>query len=347
MRILIVGLGAIGQRHARNLRRLLGADADLLALRRRGGGAALSDALGPDPGVLPEESLDIRVLHDMDSALAERPDAVIVSDPTSMHLASASAALDSGLPMLIEKPLSHSWEGIPEFLEQVSRSGVVALVGYQLRFHPLLERARSLVGEGELGSVISASATYGEYLPGWHPYEDYRKGYAARRDLGGGVVLTQIHDIDYLGWILGWPRHVYSVGGHLSGLEVDVDDTAVSLWPCDIQGRAVPVQLRQDYVRRQPCRGLELVLDEGMLDLDLLAHRLRVVRSDGVCVVDETLDGYDRNDMFLAEMRHFLACVDGREQPLVPPVEAARSLAVALAALRSQASGIVEAVIYP
>jgi predicted dehydrogenase len=334
MRILIVGLGSVGQRHARNLRRLLGDEVDLLALRRKGGEA-------------PPDVLGIRVFHEMDGALADRPDAVIVADPTSMHLATASVALRAGCPVLIEKPLSNSWDGVAEFLDAVSHSGVPVLVGYQMRFHPLLQRVRDLVNDGAFGSVISAAATYGEYLPGWHPYEDYRKSYAARRDLGGGVLLTQIHDIDYLGWILGWPREVYSVGGHLSSLEVDVDDTAVSLWPCDIQGRAVPVQLRQDYVRREPVRALELVMDGGTLDLDLLAPSLRVVDGDGCRVIEEGPEGYDRNDMFLAEMEHFLACIDRREASRVPPVEAAKSLAVALAALRSQTSGIVENVVYP
>lgn len=347
MRVLIVGLGAAGQRHARNLRRLLGDGVELLAVRRRGGGPALSDALRPRHNVLPEHSLDINVFDDLGRALDERPDGVVVADPTSMHLASASTALGAGCALLIEKPLSHSWSGVPEFLAAASRSRSSVLVGYQLRFHPLLERVRALVQDVAFGPVVSAACTYGEYLPDWHPYEDYRAGYAARHELGGGVLLTQIHDIDYLGWILGWPSQVYSVGGHLSSLQVDVEDTAVSLWPCVIDGRSVPVHLQQDYVRRPPVRRLELVMERGALSLDLLAPHLRVWDADARCVIDESPQDYDRNDLFLAEVRHFLACIGGRETPRVPPAEAAKSLAVALAALRSQKSGVVEDVIYP
>ncbi len=347
MRILIVGLGAAGQRHARNLRRLLGDGVELLALRRRGGGPTLSDELVPQHGVLPEDSLDIHVFDDLTRALHESPDGVVVADPTSMHLATASEALDAGCALLIEKPLSHAWNGVPEFLAAASRSSGPVLVGYQLRFHPLLERVKALVQDGVLGPVISAACTYGEYLPGWHPYEDYRAGYAARRKLGGGVLLTQIHDIDYLGWVLGWPPRVYSVGGHLSSLEVDVDDTAVSLWPCVIDGRTVPVHLQQDFVRRTPVRRLDMVMQDGALHLDLLAPQLQVWDADDRCVIDQRPEDFDRNDPFLAEMRHFLACIGGRETPRVPPAEAAKSLAVALAALRSQDSGVVEAVTYP
>jgi predicted dehydrogenase len=335
MRILIVGLGAAGRRHARNLRALLGDTVELLALRRRGGGG------------IQEEGLGVTVFHDMESALGERPDGVIVADPTSMHLASASAAIEAGCALLIEKPLSHSWDGVDEFLSAASASSAPVLVGYQFRFHALLERVRGLVQDGAFGPVVSAVATYGEYLPDWHPYEDYRTGYAARRELGGGVVLTQIHDIDYLGWILGWPREVYSVGGHLSALEVDVDDTAVSLWPCLSGGRRVPVSLHQDYTHRPPVRRLEITMVGGVLHLDLLAPRLQAWDADARCVIDDSPVGYDRNDLFLAQMDHFLACMAGRETPRVPPMEAAKSLAVALAALRSQASGVVERVAYP
>ncbi len=347
MRILIVGLGAAGQRHARNLRRLLGGDVELLAVRQLGGGSALPDGLEPQRGVLPEDSLGIRVFTSLEDALEEQPDGVVIANPTSMHLATASASLAAGCALLIEKPLSHSWDGVPEFVELASNSGAPVLVGYQMRFHPLLKRLRDLVRDGEFGRVISAASTYGEYLPDWHPYEDYRRSYAARSDLGGGVLLTQIHDIDNLGWILGWPESVYSVGGHLSDLEVDVDDTAVTTWPCMMDGRGVPVHLQQDLVRRPPVRRLELVMEAGVLSLDLLAHRLQATDTRAVLVLDELLEDFDRNDMFLAEMAHFLSCIEGRDTPRVPAVEGARSVAVALAALRSQRTGAAERVVYP
>ncbi len=347
MRILIVGLGAAGQRHARNLRELLGDSVELLAVRRIGGGEALSDELRPSAGVLPEEALGIRVFDDLERALEQRPDGVVIANPTSMHLATASAAMQAGCGLLIEKPLSHSWEGVPEFLNALASSGEPALVGFQLRFHPLLDRVRVLIQDATFGPVLSASHTYGEYLPDWHPYEDYRTSYAARRELGGGVLLTQIHDIDCLGWMLGWPLSVYSVGGRLSSLEVDVDDTSASLWSCMIDGRSVPVQLQQSYARRSPVRKTEIVMERGALHLDLLNSHLRAWDSDAQCVVDEHLTDYDRNQLFLAEMSHFLECLHGREAPRISAAEAAKSLAVALAALRSQSSCRVEEVIYP
>ena len=101
-----------------------------------------------------------------------------------------------------------------------------------MRFHPCLQRLHELVQEKKVGRILSVRAEIGEYLPGWHTYEDYRQMYASRQDLGGGVILSQIHELDYLYWLFGLPRSVYALGGHLSRLEIDVEDTADILMEC-------------------------------------------------------------------------------------------------------------------
>lgn len=346
MRILIAGLGSIGQRHARNLRRLLGDRLDLLAYRWRGGGASLTDDHKAETGTNPEERLEATVFTDFGQALAAKPQGVVISNPSSLHLATARQAAEAGCALFIEKPLSHTWDGIPEFAADVARRGTVTLVGYQWRFHPILVRVRALLDERAFGRLIAVNAAYGEYMPDWHPYEDYRASYAARREMGGGVVLTQAHDIDYLGWLAGWPEQVYSVGGHLSQLEIDVEDTASSLWGSFVGGREIPVHLHQDYLQKPPVRSCEFLCEKGRVHCDLLGARLRAWDAEGRCLIDQEFSSFRRNDMFLEEMRHFLACIEGRETSSLPMSEGTKSLAVALAILRSQASGKSEPVAY-
>ena len=344
MRILIIGLGAIGQRHARNLRRLLGDQLVLSAFRQRGSTAALTDTLELEPNVAPETRLDIRIYHDLAEALATKPDGVVIANPSSMHLAHARLAVEAGCTVFVEKPLSHTWEGIPEFLHAVGQRAVPVLVGYQWRLHPVLLRTRELLAEHAVGRLIAVNATYGEYLPNWHAYEDYRTSYASRRDQGGGVLLTQVHDIDYLGWLLGWPTEVYSIGGHLSDLDVSVEDTSSTLWRCIVDARAIPVHLHQDMLQTPPVRACEFIGERGRMHCDLLRARLQVWYTNGRAALDETFSAFERNDMFLAEMRHFVGCIERRETPRVSALDAARSLAVALAAHRSHVSGQIERV---
>src|SRR5205823_6534316 len=108
------------------------------------------------------------------------------------------------------------------------------------RFHPCLARLQKIVEDGLLGRVLAGRVEVGEYLPDWHKYENYQQMYASRADLGGGVILSQIHEFDYLYWLFGLPRRIFTVGGHFSSLEIDVEDVASSILEFVVAGRPAP-----------------------------------------------------------------------------------------------------------
>lgn len=339
MRALVVGLGGIGQRHVRNLRALLGADVDIDAYRVRRQSPVLTEQFEVTKGADLEATYGLRSFDNLEEALARRPSMVFICNPSSLHLEVAMAAAEAGCHLLIEKPLSASWEGVEALADLVERRKLAALVGYQMRFHPCLRQMRALLQQRRIGSVLAVKAEIGEYLPGWHPYEDYRGMYASRRGLGGGVTLTQIHEFDYLFWLFGMPRRVFALGGHLSSLEVDVEDVSSILMECVIDGRLVPVHLHQDYLQQPPARTCKVIGDEGKIVVDFAALTVEVfARKEKVA---ETLSfaGFERNQMFLDEMHHFLACVRGEQSPLVPVRDGAQSLRMALAARKSMETG--------
>ena len=214
------------------------------------------------------------------------------------------------------------------------------MVGYQLRFHPGLRRLAVVVASGELGNLLAVRATIGEHLANWHRYEDYRRMYAARSDLGGGVVLSQIHEFDYLYSLFGAPERVFALGGQWSELEIDVEDAASSLLQFTYGGRPLPVQLQQDYLQRPVSRRCEVIGDRGEAELDFAALTLTVHRETGQAEL-ESFEGFDRNEMFLDELRHFFACVEKRERPIVDLDEGRQSLRMALAVKESIASGSI------
>lgn len=340
-RVLLVGLGAAGQRHARNLRTLLGDGVEFLAWRSLGTSPVLTDRLQVEAGSSLEEKLALRSFPTLESALAERPDAVVIANPTSLHLPVARAAAGAGCHLYIEKPLSHSPEGILELIEIVEKARLVTVVGYQWRFHPLVERVRAALAGGAIGHVVSVQAEFGEWLPGWHPYEDYRQSYAARPELGGGVLLTQIHDFDYLGHLFGWPRRVFCVGGSLGSLEISVEDSASTLLECEREGRPLPVQLSQDFLQRPGRRRCRIVGTKGVVELDLAQASYQVIGTDGAARAKESLPDFDRNAPFLALMRHFLDCIRDGQPSQISVREGAKSLLVAHSALRSLRTGEV------
>src|SRR5262249_28308299 len=168
--ILIAGLGSIGRRRLASLRALQWPHIRLY----RTGRSTLSDA----------ELAGFPVDSDLSTALARCPLAVIVSNPSALHVPLALDAARAGAHLFIEKPLSHDLTGVAELDSLVAKSGLTALVGFQLRFNPGWRQMRAWLRAGAIGTVVSAQVHWGEYLPDMHPWEDYRIGYAARQDLG-------------------------------------------------------------------------------------------------------------------------------------------------------------------
>jgi predicted dehydrogenase len=340
LRCLFLGLGGVGQRHLRNLRTLRGRDVEIWAYRVRGESHVIGDRLEIQKGEDVETKYDVKVVKDVDRAFDARPDVVFVTNPTSLHLLLALRAAEEGCHLLIEKPLSHSLEGVGDLIRIVEEKKLIAFVAYQLRQHPGFIRLREILKSGMLGQVLSVSAEVGEYLPGFHPYEDYRRMYASRRELGGGVTLTQIHEIDYLYALFGMPEKVYSLGGHLSSLAVDVEDVAVSILAARrSDGKLLPIELHQDYVQRPPARRCRVIGETGRVDWSLSSAEL-VRWTAGQAVETHDYRALERNQLFLDELRHFLQCVETGERPEVDLRDGAKSLAIGLALRESQQTGL-------
>ena len=335
MKILVIGLGGIGQRHVRNLRALLGDSAELIAWRARGLTHVVTPTMGADPDRNVEQTYDIRSFDSLEAALDQRPEVAFICNPTSLHVSAAKACLESGADVFIEKPLAASLEGLDDLASLASRRERIAMVGFQLRFHPCVQRLQKVVASGELGSLLAVRSTIGEYLPNWHPYEDYRQMYASRAELGGGVVLTQIHELDLLYSLFGVPSRVYAVGGHWSELEVDVEDTATSLLEVSWNGRLLPIQLHQDYLQSPPNRQTEVIGDRGRAVIDLHAQTLSVYQRNVPQPEVFIAENFERNNLFLDQTRHFLECVRTRSRPVVDIHDGIQSIRIAFAIKRS------------
>ena len=338
MKILMIGLGGIGQRHTRNLRALLGDTVEIIAYRVRRQMHVVTPAMDADSNRNVEDEYSICVFSSLDAALAEKPDIAFVCNPSSLHVPVSLKCIRAGCDVFVEKPLSDSLDGTEELIRAASEYKRIAMVGYQLRFHPCLRKLVETIENGVLGHLLGVRATIGEYLPNWHRYEDYRQMYAARADLGGGVVLSQIHEFDYLYSLFGLPRRIYAIGGHWSDLEIDVEDTASILMECSVAGRPLPIQLHQDYLQSPPSRLCEVIGDHGRVVMDLHALTVTVFTRGNATPVVHSFAGFERNQLFVDQLTHFLECVKTRRRPVVDLKDGLQSLRMALAAKSSIAS---------
>jgi predicted dehydrogenase len=320
MKYLIAGFGSIGRRHFRNLLTL--GERDILVYHTH-------------QSTLPEDELEgFPVENDLRAALAYKPEAVIISNPTALHLDVAIPAAQCGCHLLIEKPISHSLARLDELEEATQQNQCRVLMGYQFRFHPGLQQVKKLLNEGAIGKPVSARAHWGEYLPDWHPWEDYKHGYAARPELGGGVVLTLSHPLDYLHWLLG---EVESLSAFTSrvGLNLPVEDTAeIALRYTN--GALGSIHL--DYIQRPASHWLEIIGTLGSLrwdNADGLVRLTRVGAQDDAVSQQEFYppEGFERNWMFLDELRHFCDVVSGEAEPVCTLQDGIQTLRLSLRAL--------------
>jgi predicted dehydrogenase len=199
-------------------------------------------------------------------------------------------------------------------------------------------KIKALLDEGAIGRVLSARSHWGEYLPGWHPWEDYRQGYAARSDLGGGVVLTLCHPLDYLRWLLGEVSSLWAFTSHLSDLEITVEDTA----EIGLQfASGVLSSLHLDYFQQPPAHTLSLTGAHGMIRWDNQDGIVQLFRSGSQSWEQyPPAPGFERNWLFMDQIRHFVEVTSGTASPRCTLQDGIQALRLALAVHHSSSQSV-------
>ena len=326
-RLLIVGLGSIGTRHAR-VARAVAPHVRIAAWRRSGSSNA------------PPAGVDC-VVATLDEALEFRPQLAVIASPASRHLDTALPLAVAGVHLLVEKPIASSVEGVDELIETCRAHGVALMTGYNLRFLPSLQRFRELVLEGRVGRVLSVRAEVGQFLPAWRPAADYRDTVSASAALGGGVLLELSHEIDYLRWIFGEVEWVNATLLRQSALEIDVEDTAhlVLAFATPAAGPAIVASLSMDFVRHDSTRSCTVIGEAGTLRWIGPTGTVDVFEAGANAWRELASMPSARDDSYLSEWRHLLSCVETGASPSITGEDGLAVLRVVEAARRSASTG--------
>jgi predicted dehydrogenase len=315
VKVLFIGLGGIGQRHLRILKKLY-PDSEIAAVRSRGRTFEIGDNLMPDNNVDLVEKYNIHTFTSISEAKEFSPDFAIVANPTSMHISTAEELVKNKIPVLIEKPVSNTTEGLENLLALSHENETPVMIGYMMRFHPCAIQLKSYIDDNALGNIYSAIVTVNSYMPSWHQYEGYNKFYAGQKKLGGGVVLTEIHEIDLLHWLFGAPDKIYAVGGKLSNLDLDVEDTVSVLMEQKINDRLFPVNINMSFVQKAPIRKMLILGEYGSLDWDISNNILRLDDYENNIHKEHNFPEFERNDMFSDQMKNFIGSLQNGVIPL-------------------------------
>lgn len=321
---LVVGGGSIGRRHIRNMQEL-GLDVAVVD-RNEEVRAELTANLGLTTYEVLSEGLD-----------SESPTIVLVCTPNRFHIDVATEAAQAGCHLFIEKPLSHKMTGVADLKAAVSERDLVTLVGCNLRFHPEIIKIRELLKNNVVGPIVAARIEGGSYLPRWFPDTDYRESYSAREDLGGGVILDYIHEINYARWFFGEFETVSAIAGQRTQLDIETNDIAGILAET-VDG--IICEFHLDYIQREDSRSCHIIGENGTIRWSWENERV-----DWYVADEDTHSTYERpadwemNDMYIEEMKHFLSRIRSHEATTCPVPCGERDLAVALAARQSAESG--------
>ena len=298
-KVLIVGYGSIGNRHLENFLRFK--DIQLTVYTKRN-----------DIQLLKKKG--IKVSDSLNECLKENPDIGIIANETSLHVPTAIKLAKAGLDLFLEKPLSNSLKDVEKLHAIVKKKKLITQMGCNLRFHPCIKKIKSLIEQQKIGRIISAQVKSCSYLPDYHRWEDYRRSYAARKELGGGVILTQIHEIDYMYWLFQEVENVISMSGKFSDLDVNVEDYAASL--LRFKNKIIG-ELHMDYFQRPDFKSCQIRGTKGEIYWD----------SDNNCVniynmnkkrwkTEMEIKNYQRNFSYVEQLKHFLQCVKQRKKTI-------------------------------
>ena len=307
---LVVGSGSIARRHIANIKALFSQ-----------GTVGCVSASGRELS-LEEVGADI-VYASIEEALSAEPMLAFIASPATLDVDQAATFLRTGIPVLIEKPLSDSLESFARAGEVLLANSTKIEVAYNLRFMPSAIRLKALLDEQILGRIHSVSIEVGQYLPDWRPATDYRENVSARKELGGGVLLELSHELDYLTWLFGTFNSVYCVASNSGALDIDVEDSAHAILSRE-DGLVASVHL--DFLQRVPTRICKIIGETGTLVWNLLQNSISLGTANNGEDIIFSDPNYNRNDMYLEEISHFVKVAVGERKPQVSIYQALDTL---------------------
>ena len=262
-KLLVVGTGTMGSRHIRLAKKII-PDVQIMALQRRVNSKKLDEI---------DWSVD-----SLQEALNFQPDFAIIATPSSEHLKTALSLAENKIDLLVEKPLTNNIFSAIALTTISSTNKILLRTAYNLRFLDSLIFFRELCGEAVLGRKISIFSRVGQFLPEWRPQQDYRKSVSARKELGGGVLHELSHELDYLRWVFGEVEWVRSTLSQISGLEINVEDSALLTMGIrdSKDGSDLIATLSMDFYRHDPIRTCEVVCEKGTILWDCIANEVRM-----------------------------------------------------------------------
>lgn len=312
MNILIIGLGSIGQRHLRNLK-LVEPKSKFYAIRKKKNVPLLNHFNKPIKGDI-KKKYSIKYIKNLRKIPENKIniDCAFICTPSSEHISQVIELLKYDIPCFVEKPLGSSEKRLKELEHLLKKKKTITMMGFQLRFNPLIKYLEKIIKKkSPIGKPIAAHIHHGENIKDFHPYENYKISYAANKKLGGGVILTQIHEIDYFLHLFEKYDliHSSSTCAKISDLDIDVEDVFSSNFLLKKNRTKIMCSMNLNFFERPKKRKFYLIGKKGSL--------VACFNTNTICIYKDKNKKikkfkFKKNDIFIKEVKYFTSKVKSK-----------------------------------
>ncbi len=321
-RILVIGVGSIGERHLRCLQATGRAEVGICEINT-----------GLREGIASKYSVSC-VYPALEQALRESWEAAVIATPANLHIEQAMRCAETGLHLLIEKPLSTSLRGVESLLEVVKTHSLVAAVGYVYRAHPALAAMKKALSSGDFGCPVQLTVSAGQHFPLYRPA--YRQTYYRDHATGGGAIQDALtHLINAAEWLIGPTTWVAADASHkiLDAVEVEDSVTAIARHGDVLASYSLNQHQAPNEI------SMTVVAERGTLRFELHHSRWSWMREPGGAWQEERVGPLERDEWFILQEQSFLDALERQRSPLCSLEDGVQTLRVNLAMLQSVREG--------
>lgn len=315
MKIVLIGFGSIGRRHAGNILKL-------------GHSVVVVEPYYENRKKAIE--MGLKGFKTLKEALKEKPEVAFVCTPTKYHVQPAIEALKANCHLFIEKPISDNLKGVKQLLTLAKKKKKKICVGCNMRYEEGLTKVKEFIESNKFGKPLSAKVEFGYYLPYWHPKLDYRKEYSANKKLGGGIILDAIHEIDYIRWMLGEIKTIYCEAGKISSLQIDTEDNAEIIMKTT---KGIVINAHLDYINKKYTRNCKIVFEKGEIHWDFNKKTVQTYNINGKENIFK--EKKDFSECYIDELKDFFKQIQGKKTKILDGNNAYQVLDIALKAKES------------
>ena len=310
--VLLVGLGSIGQRHLRNLSTIFGEKIRFFAYRKKNKKILLNNFGDKIKGNV-EKKYKIILIRDLEKLDNNKIDIVFITNPSSLHIQTIIKFKKfKNKYFFIEKPLDSTLDKYDKFINFIKKKKIETFIGYNLRFHPCVKKAKEILNKrNKLGKILQAHFYYGDNLKNWHKYENYKTSYASNKKLGGGIVLSAIHEFDLMFALFENAQIIQSYNDHLSDLKINVEDFSISVFKNNYRKNKIISVVMLNFFQLNKERYVKIIFEKGLIYLDLLKFKVSLFEKDKFKHFQ-----YKKNNnlMYLNELKFFLSFYQNKKK---------------------------------